>query len=414
MGSDVKWSVNLNPLRMSPVLCLHSLREREAAALRFLRALGVSGVRIDVHWNWLLPSPGQVNGRALGWYRDWLGRLAEAGIATYALLYHPPAWAWNGWEQRPGAFLAGWEALCSALAGHLGDRLAVVQVWNEPNNYLAALKGDAVLFHTRRFGAWNLPVGVPWTLLAQMCQLARAAFPSDVAVAINPLANLFPLAPRRLEWLDWLPFTERLLREAGQAVDMVALDHYPDTWHPGTGPLEWSCLEAAAGRVGDPSSAFFGKTVNLGEVGYASAPHAPRLGPWRVFSGPRSEATMAGWYAAALPHVAARLRQPALAGNRAHWINVYELFDAPRPVGGGGLLALEDHFGLVRLDGSLKPAFQVLQAVARGETVRAPALQKRLAPRYWRLGSWLRRREAARFGVDAPGLPDDAWVLALT
>jgi hypothetical protein len=234
-----------------------------------------------------------------------------------------------------------------------------------------------------------------------------------VSVAINPLANLLPLAPRRLAWLDWLPFTERLLRDAGPAIDRVALDHYPDTWHPGTGPLEWSCLASAAAGVLDPNSAFYGKTVNIGEVGYASAPQVPRMGPWRVFTGPRNEDTMAAWYAAALPYIADRLRQPALAGNRSHWINVYELFDAPRPIGGGGLLALEDHFGLVRLDGTPKPAFKVLQAVTRGEAVPAPMLQRRLAPRYWRLGKWLRRLEAAQMGEDAPEAVADPWVLAL-
>lgn len=413
MSLDVIWSVNLNPLRMSPVLCRHSLREHEAGTLRLLRALGVRGVRIDLHWQWLCPSPGQFNVPAFAWYRDWLSRLAEAGIDTYALLYHPPAWAWRGWQQEPAAFLAAWEAICGEVARQLGDRLAVLQVWNEPNNYMATWKGDAALFHTRRVGRWDVPVGVPWAVLAQMCQLARAALPPPVAIAFNPLANLLPLAPRRLEWLDWLPFTERLLREAGPAIDIVALDHYPDTWHPGTGPLEWSCLEAAAARVQNPCSAFFGKTVNLGEVGYASAPQVPRLGPWRVFAGPRNEDTMAAWYAAALPHVAERLRQPALAGNRAQWVNVYELFDAPRPVGGGGLLALEDHFGLVRLDGSLKPAFRVLQAVARGEAVPVPALQRRLAPRYWRLGGWLRRFEAAPLEGELAASSEDAWVLSL-
>jgi hypothetical protein len=413
MGCEMIWSVNVNPLRMSPSLCLHSLRERESDTLALLQALGVRGVRIDLHWHWLSPCPREFNASAFAWYRAWLGRLAEAGIAAYGLLYHPPAWAWSTWEQEPDAFLTAWGTLCAEVSRRLGDRLAVLQIWNEPNNYMAALKNDAVLFHTRSLGPWRVPVGVPWQLLGDMCRLARAALPPSVSVAINPLANLLPLAPRRLEWLDWLPFTERLLQEAGPAVDTVALDHYPDTWHPGTGPLEWSCLEAAAERVGDRGSAFYGKTVNLGEVGYASAPHAPRLGPWRIFAGPRNEATMAAWYAAALPYVAERLQQPALAGNRTRWVNVYELFDAPQPVGGGGVLALEDHFGLVRLDGSLKPAFYVLQAVARGEEVPTPALERRLAPRYWRLGSWLRRQEAARSGGASAGSLEDAWVLAL-
>jgi hypothetical protein len=250
-------------------------------------------------------------------------------------------------------------------------------------------------------------VGVPWQVLVGLFRAVRAAFPPGTPIACNPLANLLPPLPSVGCWLDWLPFTERLLREAGDAIDVVALDHYPDTWHPGTGPLEWSCLEEALARQRTPGSPWHGKGLAVAELGYASAPAGPRLGPWRWFpAAPRDEDTMAAWYAAALPHVA-RLLAGQAGGGPAPWINVYELFDAPRPVGGGGLLAIEDHFGLLRRDGGRKAAYGVLRAITRGEPITPPPLARVRAPRYWRWGGWLR-------GLVAPDRPlaRDTWVLA--
>ena len=99
---------------------------------------------------------------------------------------------------------------------------------------------------------------------------------------------------------------------------------------------------------------------------------------------------MAAWYAAAIPCVQGLLA-PFEAQPLGAWLNLYELFDPPRPCGGHPALAIEDHFGLVRRDGTPKPAYAVVQALARGEAVRSPSLEPRRAPLYWRLGGWARR-----------------------
>ncbi|MEB3197872.1 MAG: family 1 glycosylhydrolase [Candidatus Sericytochromatia bacterium] len=402
-SSSIRWSINLNPLRLCPRQDIRELQRRQDDALALVERLGVQGLRVDVDWAWLMPTPEAVSEAALDWYRAFFQDAAARGLALYGVLYHPPRWAMAQAARQPERFVAAWEAFCRLLVARLPGALEVVQVWNEPNNYLAALKGDAVLFHGPRFGAWQWPREVAWDLLVAMFRVARQTFPDTAAVACNPLVTLLPFWPGGASWLDWFAFTDQLLTRAGDAIDMVALDHYPDTWHPGTGPIEWACLDEVARRVREPASAWYGKQIAIGELGYSSAPHAPRLGPWGFFpEGARGEARMADWYAAALPHVAESLGAEGLSQPSATWVNVYELLDSRQPHGGTGLLALEDHFGLVRADGTPKPAFEVVRAVTAGEPIASPSLCARAAPLYWQLGHWLAGRlPAAR----------DHWVL---
>ena len=405
----VTYAVNLNPNRLCPDLSSEGLKRGQEAAFRRLADLGAGGVRLDLFWSQLEPAPGHIDVAALAWYQEFLAEAASADIAVYALLYHPPRWAMELLKRDEGAFLDAWRGFCRLVGRELGHGLAIAQVWNEPNNYLAALKGDAALFRTRRIGPVDVPVGVPWELLASLFRIARAELPAEVATAFNPLANLIPFLPVAGSWLDWEPFTARLLTLVGEAIDVVAIDHYPDTWHPGTGPLEWSCLDVARREAADPASPWFGKTVIVGEVGYSSAPNFHLLErPFKLGrffpEAERDEASMADWYAACLPHVAARFDSGAFPANRFNWINVYELFDPPRPAGGHPALAVEDHFGLVRRDGVPKAAYGVLQALCRGDAVATPALTRRKAPLYWRLGTWARRAEARLRGAEAPAV----------
>ncbi|HEY9720411.1 MAG TPA: family 1 glycosylhydrolase [Oscillatoriaceae cyanobacterium] len=385
----ITWSVNLNPNRLDPELRPDALEAATPQALEHLETLGARGVRVDLFWHWLMPTPWGVNEAALAWYRDFFAQLKARGLTPFVLLYHPPEWAMALLDTDEALFLEAWARFCRLVRAL---ELPLVQIWNEPNNFLAGLKGDAALFDVRRVGKLALPTGVRWHTLAAMFAIARAELPESRLV-YNVLANLSPFLPAKRTWLDWEHFTQLLLERAGEAVDVIALDHYPDTWAPGAGPLEWECLDIARRHVNTPGSVWHGKAIMIGEVGYSSAPNF-HLVEWplkwgRFFPGERDEVSMADWYGAALCHLQTALTRARFPHNTAHWINLYELFDAPHPVGAHAALRVEEHFGLVRRDGTPKLAYHVVREAMHGTlaydlaTVGAPRV-----PLPWRLARW--------------------------
>lgn len=383
------WSLNLNPNRLDPALRPEVLAAATAPALDHLVALGARGVRVDFNWRWLMPTPWQVDAAALAWYRDFFAQAAARGITPFVLLYHPPEWALALLERDEALFLEAWARFCR-LAREFA--LPLVQIWNEPNNFLAGLKGDAALFEERRIGKFGLPVGVRWDTLAALFTIARAELP-DSRLVFNVLANLSPFLPVKGTWLDWEHFSHALLARAGAAIDVIALDHYPDTWAPGAGPLEWECLEIARRHVATPGSPWFGKDVMIGEVGYSSAPNF-HLVEWplklgRFFPGERDEVSMADWYGAALCHLQGALTPARFPHNTDFWVNLYELYDAPVPVGSHPALRVEDHFGLVRSDGTPKLAYHVVRDAMHGVLAYDLATVPPARPSWpWRLGRW--------------------------
>lgn len=406
----ITWSVNLNPNRLCPDMALPRLEDASSAAFKHLGELGASAVRIDLFWNWLMPEPDRVNTEAVAWYRRFFAEADARGVSLFPLLYHPPEWAMKLLEQDEAAFLGAWTEFCRLVRREFGDCFRLVQVWNEPNNFLASLKRDPVLFHEKRVGPWTVPVGVRWETLASLFAIARAELAPGTLLVYNVLTNLSPFLPFKSAWLDWDVFTDELLRRAGDHIDVIALDHYPDTWAPGTGPLEWECLDVAAKKVNTPGTPWFGKTVIIGEVGYSCAPNFHLVnGPLKLgkfFPGDRCELTMAEWYGAAMTHLSSQLTSAVFPHNQLQLVNVYELYDAPRPVGAHPALALEDHFGLRRKNGSPKPAFHVLQRAIAGDLdVDLAAVPTPPLPAYWKLARWGRELHGRLVGAPQVAIP---------
>ncbi|MFN3429330.1 MAG: family 1 glycosylhydrolase, partial [Candidatus Sericytochromatia bacterium] len=323
----ITWSVNLNPNRMCPDLAVPRLEDAAGSVFRHLDELGAGAVRIDIFWHWLLPEPGRVNAEAVAWYKAFFAQADRRGVTLFPLLYHPPEWAMKLLATDEAGFLAAWADFCRLVRREFGDAFALVQVWNEPNNFLAALKQDPVLFFEKKIGPLNVPVGVRWETLAALFAIARAELAPGTLLVYNVLTNLSPFLPFKSAWLDWDVFTDRLLALAGDHIDVIALDHYPDTWAPGTGPLEWECLEVAARKVNTPGTPWYGKTVIIGEVGYSNAPNFHMVnGPvklGRFFPDERCEDTQSRWYGAAMSHLRSRLNSLVFPHNRLQLVNVY-------------------------------------------------------------------------------------------
>lgn len=385
----LNWSINLNPSRLSPTMALDELYPRGDRALEHLQELGVRYVRVDLRWSQLEPVAGLVSSEAIAWYRHFLGRLVQAGIGIYGILYNPPAWACDLASRDLAGFHEAWRAYCRTCALEFGDLVNVWQVWNEPNNYVSHLKDDFNLFHTRAFslGGWKvtLPVDVNWPALAGLFKIARHELGSDAMLVYNVIPSVSDFTPLTIPgWTEWDHFTDQFLDRAGDCVDAIALDHYPDTWVPGVGPLHWDPLEAIARKVNDPRTAWYGKTVLIGEFGYSSCPNVDLIKrPTRVrfFPEDHSEETMHDWYAAVLPHLSERLDPASWPHNKLHLANVYELYDAhPGEIQGGqhaDVIGIEYHFGMLRHTGDPKSAFGVMRDHIRGEVAPATAAKRR-------------------------------------
>lgn len=388
MASTFHWSINLNPARLSATMQPDELYAHGDRAVRDLQALGVSFVRVDLRWAMLFPEPGDADTAAVAWYHHFLLQLRTAGIQIYAILYNPPAWACALSERDLGAFHAAWRDYVRFCATEF-EGIALWQVWNEPNNYVSHLKDDFNLFHTRTFslGGWKatLPVGVNWKALAPLFRIARQELPKGALIAYNVIASVSDFTPVTYPgWTEWDHFTDQLLERVGDCIDVIALDHYPDTWVPGSGPLSWEPLDLLARKVHDPACAWYGKTVVIGEFGYSSCRnvdlvrHPTRI---RFFPEDHSEETMAEWYASVLPHLQARMAPEKWPHNRLHLANVYELYDAkPGEILGGDhaeVIGLEYHFGLMRHTGEPKSAFALLQGQIRGDAAEATTSRRR-------------------------------------
>lgn len=381
--SKIHWSVNVNPTRLSPTLHLGEMEDSVERTIRHLKILGAEVVRTDLLWFWLEPEPGEINRRAVEFYSDFFEKLSQHGITPLVILYSPPEWAKGLLSTDANAFLECWRGFCQLVRRAFPGQLSLYQIWNEPNNYFSTAKGDFNLFRSLKLGGVDLAVGVRWDVLGGVFRIAREELEPGSLLIYNTLANLSNFLPVSFpSWTDWDEFTEKILMEAGDSIDAIAIDHYPDTWTPGASPLEWAPLDLLAQKVNDPKSRWYRKTVMIGETGYSSCnnvslPFAPSL-----YRDDHTEETMVEWYAASLPYLARQLQPKRLPHNKINLINLYELYDAPTSPEGHQILKLEQHFGLVKEGNQPKLVYPLISKIFRGEFDYVPTASGRLIPPY--------------------------------
>ncbi len=102
--------------------------------IREIARLGVRHYRTSVSMARTLTREGQVNPRAIEWYKRYLGALKERDITIYATLYHweLPQYASKsgGWTNRATASLL--ERHAEVVAEHLGEYIDQYFILNEP------------------------------------------------------------------------------------------------------------------------------------------------------------------------------------------------------------------------------------------------------------------------------------------
>lgn len=293
--------------------------------LELVAELGARYVRTDLWWFAIERSPGQYDAAALAYYRWYVDAAAARGLGVVTILSGMPNWA-HALDRDDLADAFGRYA--ERVAAVVGDRVTMYQLWNEPNHVIDVPDHDTDirLFVVGRAG------------IERGRQAIGATQPFVTAINVLVDGHDAPFGP---SWQNDVRYY--LEHGARDAIDVIAIDHYPSTWSFG----DWG------GRVLDRLFALGeeqDKAVAIFEVGYSTPPCTMPA---------HTEAAQARWIREQLPRMRAKLTDPAVTrGVPFSLVNWFKLDDRNT----SACLDPEDHFGVVRTDRSKKPAFAALAA----------------------------------------------------
>lgn len=175
--------------------------ERVTRALREAAAVGATYLRSDINWRDVMPAPGEINAAALEWYASFFRAVRETFGFTPLVILSNPARSVMALTVRRRLQL--WEQYVSAVVNSLHGSCRHFQLLNEPNNLVF------------RF----FPVADTADALRTAAAVIRAAIPG-ANLSVNFLIDIWP----------WRSQLEELLSSAGEAIDTIGIDAYPETW----------------------------------------------------------------------------------------------------------------------------------------------------------------------------------------
>jgi hypothetical protein len=296
-------------------------QERLQFALDQVAAAGIGWVRIDFVWADVEPEPGVERWLV---YDELVAAARARDLRVLALIAYTPAWATDG-PAISGVprHVGDWSDFCYRAASRYRGEIAFWEVWNEPN--------------LDRFWSGSRAEYID-RILAPAARALRAANP-DARVGGPALAH--HVADGR-DWHGWLL---DVLRAAGSELDFVT-HHLYDLEDPaavlarlagetpfGDDPSRWGEAEPSLGEV--LAQVAFERPVWLTETGWTTT----RLDESR--QGDHYQRFLDLWLAGEEP--------PAWPDK----VFFYELQDDPDPQ--------VPKFGLLRVSGRPKPAYQVLR-----------------------------------------------------
>lgn len=104
------------------------------ASLDFMKAIGVTGIRIDIPWRWVEPTRGNFTWTVV----DRIVNAAAArDMSVLGVLTSTPQWAALGSssnQQTRPAKTSDWTAFVRATAQRYAGRIFAYEIWNEPNS----------------------------------------------------------------------------------------------------------------------------------------------------------------------------------------------------------------------------------------------------------------------------------------
>lgn len=298
-----------------------------------LRELGVRHLRTGISW----ADFHRPEGRA--WYDFQLAALADFELLV-SIWHTPPSIAEGGRCAGPPRRLADYGDFAEWVVELYGDRIAAIELWNEPNN---RLKWDFESFDPkwRKFGRMIADAG---------SRLARHGMPTV-------LGGMIPVDPA------WL---ERMRRfDAVDAVDAVAIHGFPEMWWPEHPNWEWySHWHGWADKVAIAEAGAAGRPVWITETGLAT---------WDLFAARTAKHRLQ----------VDCLQEVAVAPvDRVYWYCLVDLDPAREAIEGFHVDENEYHLGLVTWEGERKPAWDAMaELLAREEddSDRLPAPRRAVA-----------------------------------
>ena len=322
---------------------INQTRATIARELNFARAAGANAIRIDLPWSSLeLRGPGRIDQGFARRVDNFLNAARAHRLAVVAVFHATPCWAaaapreleqgcrGRWWDRGVTAYPPGnprrYGVAAAYVARRWGDRLAALQVWNEPNN--------------PKFFVSDQPATDYGALL-------RAAYPriKDVRPRLEVLGGSFAHAERG--------FLADLFDKG-----RIAGNYDGIAWHPYTAP---NSPRARAPRESSELS-FRDGAAALREVMAAHGDRNPEL--WATEAGASTCNPAANKDCVSMARQARWIRDYVqvarmIPGLRA--LIIYNLRDK-----GTNPNAIEDGFGLIRHNFSPKPSFGAFQRAVAG------------------------------------------------
>jgi polysaccharide biosynthesis protein PslG len=283
-----------------------------------MRELGVPTWRGSFGWDDYEPERGRYD---FAWLERFAALADSAGITLHPYLGYTPSWAAAGgrddqvWNDPPRS-LADWSAFAEAIARALGGHPSIRswEIYNEENVPLW----------------WDGSAEAYARVLRQGAAAVRRGDP-DARVLLGGM-----VWPDR-EWLE-------TACAGGAPFDVLPFHAYPETWTPDSVTVERYLGDRfAQGFVAEADRMCGRHPIWINETGFATVPG-------------RTEAAQAAWWARAFATF--------LAAPRIEHLGIYELRDQrlDTPVIGD---APNYYLGLIRRDGTRKPAFETVKLLVR-------------------------------------------------
>jgi CDP-paratose 2-epimerase len=287
-------------------------------SLRLLDELGVKHLRTGISW----ADYHRPGGRA--WYAWQMDRLRESGLEVLLSVWHtPPSIAEANACNAPPKRLRDYADFIDHVIEQYGDCFECLELWNEPNNRYK----------------WDFVNHDPdWRKFAEM--IRDAAYWARHCGRRTVLGGMIPVDPH------WL----RLIESHGglESIDVVGIHGFPGMWFPHHPNWDWHRdWKGWDDRLQTLAPVAGGRPVWVTETGLAT---------WDLATARESK------YELQCNAIADLINT---VGERFYVYSLIDLDPQRDAIEGFHVDENEYHMGLVRFDGTPKPAFDVLKRLLR-------------------------------------------------